>query len=441
MPDEPEVAGLLALLLLTESRRASRTRPDGSLVLLGEQDRRRWDRALIEEGQAIVRQCLRRNQPGAYQLQAAINAVHSDATTLKQTDWSQIVALYDQLLALAPTPVVALNRAIAIGEVRGASAALALVDGPVAGQAEHQLERLLVGELLIADEGAPGIEAERDCDPGAQQCSAAASFPPRLGQHVGGVPPVRVIRREHGVVAGVGENAGDHLLRGAVVGVGLAQPGPQPLDRGGERLPALGVREGVALEVLAAAGAGERRLVGEVTVDGHPSYLGTLGDLADRGGGRPDRLEQLDRGLDDPLPGLVLARGSALELIGAAHPQDDTCCTTKLDRLHPRGVGCSLDRETRCFANTEGAAMSAAARTVSPIALRQDEGESLWFLRRPPSRPTSSDWRRRRPSMASRFSARPAFLPEQRSTRARRSRPTTGSAAASATPFWRTADT
>ena len=128
MPDEPEVAGLLALLLLTESRRASRMRPDGSLVLLGEQDRRRWDRALIEEGQAIVRRCLRRNQPGAYQLQAAINAVHADAPTVEETDWSQIVALYDQLLAVAPTPVVALNRAIAIGEVRGPAAALALVD-------------------------------------------------------------------------------------------------------------------------------------------------------------------------------------------------------------------------------------------------------------------------------------------------------------------------
>ena len=128
MPDEPEVAGLLALLLLTESRRASRTRPDGSLVLLGEQDRRRWDRALIEEGQAIVRRCLRRNQPGAYQLQAAINAVHADAATVEQTDWSQIVALYDQLLAIVPTPVVTLNRAIAIGEVQGAAAALALVD-------------------------------------------------------------------------------------------------------------------------------------------------------------------------------------------------------------------------------------------------------------------------------------------------------------------------
>ena len=128
MPDEPEVAGLLALLLLTESRHASRTRPDGSLVLLGEQDRTRWNRSLIEEGQAIVRRCLRRNQPGPYQLQAAINAVHADAPTLEETDWPQIVALYDQLLAVAPTPVVALNRAIAVGEVQGPAAALALVE-------------------------------------------------------------------------------------------------------------------------------------------------------------------------------------------------------------------------------------------------------------------------------------------------------------------------
>jgi RNA polymerase sigma-70 factor (ECF subfamily) len=128
MPDEPEVAGLLALLLLTESRRASRTRPDGSLVLLGEQDRTQWNRALIEEGQAILRHCLRRNQPGPYQLQAAINAVHADAPSVEQTDWPQIVALYDELLAVAPTPVVVLNRAIAIGEVQGPAAALALVD-------------------------------------------------------------------------------------------------------------------------------------------------------------------------------------------------------------------------------------------------------------------------------------------------------------------------
>ncbi len=128
MPDEPEVAGRLALLLLTESRRTSRLRADGSLAVLGEQDRAQWDRALIEEGQAIVRRCLRRNRPGVYQLQAAINAVHADAAAVGQTDWSQIVALYDQLLTLAPTPVVALNRAIAIGEVQGPAPALALVD-------------------------------------------------------------------------------------------------------------------------------------------------------------------------------------------------------------------------------------------------------------------------------------------------------------------------
>ena len=128
MPDEPEVAGLLALLLLTESRRASRIRADGSLVLLAEQDRSRWDRAAIEEGQRIVRWCLVRNQPGPYQLQAAINAVHADAATAEQTDWSQILALYDQLIEMAPTPVVALNRAVAIGEVHGPAAALALVD-------------------------------------------------------------------------------------------------------------------------------------------------------------------------------------------------------------------------------------------------------------------------------------------------------------------------
>jgi RNA polymerase sigma-70 factor, ECF subfamily len=128
MPDEPEVAALLALLLLTESRRASRTGADGSLVLLGEQDRTRWDRALITEGQAILRRCLRRNHLGAYQLQAAVNAVHADAATVEQTDWSQIVALYDQLLGVAPTPVVALNRAIAIGELQGPAAALPLVE-------------------------------------------------------------------------------------------------------------------------------------------------------------------------------------------------------------------------------------------------------------------------------------------------------------------------
>src|SRR5207302_8750360 len=128
VPHEPEVDGVLALWLLTEYRRGSRLRPDGSLARLGEQDRRRWDRAMIDEGLAIVRRCLRRNQVGPYQLQAAINAVHADAATFEETDWSQIVALYDQLLEVAPTPVVALNRAIAIGEVHGPAAALTLVN-------------------------------------------------------------------------------------------------------------------------------------------------------------------------------------------------------------------------------------------------------------------------------------------------------------------------
>jgi RNA polymerase sigma-70 factor (ECF subfamily) len=125
MPDEPEAVGLLALLLLTESRRAARTTPDGSIVLLGDQDRSQWDRALIDEGQSLVRSCLRRNRPGPFQIQAAIAAVHSDAPTAAGTDWSQILQLYDQLMTIAPTPVVALNRTVAVAEVDGVTAALA----------------------------------------------------------------------------------------------------------------------------------------------------------------------------------------------------------------------------------------------------------------------------------------------------------------------------
>ncbi|HTS95725.1 MAG TPA: RNA polymerase sigma factor [Streptosporangiaceae bacterium] len=125
MPDEPEVMGLLALVLLIESRRAARTGPGGDLVLLADQDRRQWDPGLIAEGQAIVRACLRRNQPGPYQIQAAINAVHSDAATAAATDWRQILALYDQLMLIAPTPVAALNRAVAVAEVEGPQAGLA----------------------------------------------------------------------------------------------------------------------------------------------------------------------------------------------------------------------------------------------------------------------------------------------------------------------------
>ncbi len=129
VPDEPEVMGLLALMLLGESRRVTRTTPDGALVLLADQDRDRWDRDLVAEGQAILRQCLRRHQPGPYQIQAAINAVHSDAPTAAATDWGQILQLYEQLLAIAPSPVVALNRAVAVAEVEGPGAALALIDG------------------------------------------------------------------------------------------------------------------------------------------------------------------------------------------------------------------------------------------------------------------------------------------------------------------------
>jgi RNA polymerase sigma-70 factor (ECF subfamily) len=128
MPDQPEVLGLLALMLLIDSRRHARTTNSGDLVLLADQDRALWDRALIAEGQSIVRDCLHRNQPGPYQIQAAINAVHSDAPTAAATDWRQILQLYDQLLAFTPTQVVELNRAVALAEVRGASDALAVVE-------------------------------------------------------------------------------------------------------------------------------------------------------------------------------------------------------------------------------------------------------------------------------------------------------------------------
>jgi RNA polymerase sigma-70 factor (ECF subfamily) len=128
MPDEPEALGLLALLLLTESRRDARTAPGGTMVLLPDQDRTKWDRDLIVEGQAIVRRCLRRNQPGPYQIQAAINAVHSDAATAADTDWAQVLQLYDQLLAIAPNAIVALNRAVAVAELDGPERALAIVD-------------------------------------------------------------------------------------------------------------------------------------------------------------------------------------------------------------------------------------------------------------------------------------------------------------------------
>ncbi|VXB33730.1 RNA polymerase sigma factor [Aeromicrobium sp. 9AM] len=127
MPDEPEAVGLLALMLLNDSRRSART-SDGRLVLLADQDRSLWDRELIAEGQELVRRCIRRGQPGPYQLQAAIAAVHSDAATAADTDWAQIVQIYDHLMRIAPSPVAALNRAVAVAEVDGPAAGLDLVD-------------------------------------------------------------------------------------------------------------------------------------------------------------------------------------------------------------------------------------------------------------------------------------------------------------------------
>ncbi len=156
MPDEPEGMGLLALMLLTESRRETRTTPDGDLVLLADQDRSRWDRELMTEGQDIVRAFLRRNRPGPYQLQAAINVVHSEAPTTAETDWRQILQLYDQLMAMDPSPVVALNRAVAVAEVDGPDAALLLVDElPLDGfHMFHAIRADLLSRLGRDDEAA-----------------------------------------------------------------------------------------------------------------------------------------------------------------------------------------------------------------------------------------------------------------------------------------------
>ena len=156
MPDEAEPMGLLALMLLTHARRVARTSAAGQMVLLQDQDRTSWDAELVAEGQDIVRACLRRNRPGPYQIQAAIQAVHSDATSAAATDWRQIVALYDQLLAVAPSPVVALNRAVAVAEVVGPDKALAAVDqlGLDSYQMFHAIRADLLRRLGRSDESA-----------------------------------------------------------------------------------------------------------------------------------------------------------------------------------------------------------------------------------------------------------------------------------------------
>jgi RNA polymerase sigma-70 factor (ECF subfamily) len=147
MPDEPEAAGLLALILLSESRGPART-AEGSLVLLRDQDRTMWDRTMIEEGQAIVRACIRRDQPGPFQLQGAIQAVHCGADSFEATDWPQIVALYDHLFSIMPTPVVALNRAIGIGEIEGPGAALTALDAIAPDLDNYHLMHAARGTML-----------------------------------------------------------------------------------------------------------------------------------------------------------------------------------------------------------------------------------------------------------------------------------------------------
>lgn len=147
MPDEPEAAGLLALILLGESRMPARTL-GGELVLLADQDRSNWDRSLIAEGQEIVRSCIRRNRPGPYQIQAAIQAVHCEAQSFEDTHWDQIVTLYHQLFVLMPTPVVALNRAIAIGETEGPDAALKALEEIASQLDDYYLLHATRGAML-----------------------------------------------------------------------------------------------------------------------------------------------------------------------------------------------------------------------------------------------------------------------------------------------------
>lgn len=163
MPDEPEAIGLLALMLLTEARRPARTAPDGTMIRLADQDRTRWDSALIAEGHALVRACLRRNQPGPFQVQAAIAAVHADAPTAGATDWAQIVALYDLLHALRPDAVVAINRAVAVAELDGAAAGLAaLASLDPAAVDDHQPYHATRADLLARTGDLAGARAAYD---------------------------------------------------------------------------------------------------------------------------------------------------------------------------------------------------------------------------------------------------------------------------------------
>jgi len=176
------VAGLLGLLLLTEARREARVR-NGQLVPLGEQDRAGWDRGLIAEGHDLVRECLAINRPGRYQILAAINAVHTDAPTASDTDWSQVVALYDQLTRLDPSPIVALNRAVAVAELDGPKVALTLVDRlPLTGyHAWHVARADMLGRLGRTAEAKESYDAAIAA---TQNCAERAYLSRKRGELV-----------------------------------------------------------------------------------------------------------------------------------------------------------------------------------------------------------------------------------------------------------------
>jgi RNA polymerase sigma-70 factor (ECF subfamily) len=162
MPDEPEAAGLLALMLLTDARRPARTASDGSMIRLADQDRTRWDRDEIEEASALLRSCLRRNQPGPLQIQAAIAAVHAGSADHDSTDWRQIITLYDRLLEHRPTPVVALNRAVAVSQADGPAAGLAAVDALRDELADYQPFHATRADLLAQLDSLPEATAAYD---------------------------------------------------------------------------------------------------------------------------------------------------------------------------------------------------------------------------------------------------------------------------------------
>jgi hypothetical protein len=250
MPDEPEVTGLLALMVLIESRRLARTTADGDQVLLAEQDRSRWDAELVAEGQALVRRCLRRGQPGPYQIQAVINAVHSDTAAADQTDWRQILALYDQLVALTPTPVARLNRAVAVGEVAGPAAALQLVDElDLDGYyLLHGIRAELLARLGPQRRGGSCVRVRHR--PDRQPGTDPVPEPPAGGVARLGQPPLGPPGRQHDLAAGVpARNPGQCLPRliqrqhrlylGAQLAGSHQAPQllePMPVDVGSERL-------------------------------------------------------------------------------------------------------------------------------------------------------------------------------------------------------------